>query len=160
MKYCPSCGSQVPTGVSFCPNCGTKVENNNQTNNQPSNNYVGGAPRVENRDLAVAIILSIVTCGIYGIIWYVNIVNDTNTICNDENSNQSGGMVLLLTIITCGIYGIIWFYQAGKRLATAGQKYGMQISDNSLVYLVLHILGLGIVNYCLVQADLNKFSGQ
>ena len=87
-------------------------------------------------------------------------VNDTNTICQDENSNQSGGIVFLLTLVTCGIYGIIWFYQAGKRMATAGKKYGVEISDNAVLYLILELVGLGIVNYCLLQSDLNKFSVQ
>ena len=85
-------------------------------------------------------------------------VNDVNKVCNDEHSNQSGGVVFLLTIITCGIYGMVWFYQAGKRMATAGQKYGVDISDNSVIYLVLAIFALTIVDYCLLQSDLNKFS--
>ena len=42
----------------------------------------------------------------------------------------------------------------------AGQKYGMPISDNGTLYLLLTIFGLGIVNYCLLQSDLNKFSNQ
>lgn len=25
MRYCPSCGSQLPDGVTFCPSCGTKL---------------------------------------------------------------------------------------------------------------------------------------
>ncbi len=182
MKYCSSCGSQIPEGVSFCPNCGAPVEaqtngqpqNNVEMNNQPNNNQtvvnqpnyqnnnqnMGGRPTVQNRNIGVAILLSIVTCGIYGIIWYINLVNEVNTICNDDKSSQSGGVVFLLTLVTCGIYGIIWFYQAGKRMFNAGQKYGMQISDNSTLYLILAIFGLSIVDYCLVQADLNKFSVQ
>ena len=48
----------------------------------------------------------------------------------------------------------------GQRLLLAGQKYGKPISDNSLIYILLGIFGLGIVNYCLMQSDLNKFSNQ
>lgn len=40
----------------------------------------------------------------------------------------------------------------------AGLKYNKNIQDNSIVYLVLSIFGLGIVNYCLIQNDLNKFT--
>ena len=88
--------------------------------------------------------------------------SDANTIHTDpdEKSSKSGGTVFLLTLVTCGIYGIIWFYQVGGRMYRAGQKYGMPISDNGTLYLLLEIFGLGIVNYCLLQSDLNKFSNQ
>lgn len=169
MKYCINCGTQIQDELSFCPNCGTKVgvqgNNQNQQNNvnmqtDYQNHNQSGHPFVENKNIGVAILLSIVTCGIYGIIWFIKMVDDVNKVCNDENSNQSGGTVFLLTLVTCGIYGIIWFYQAGKRMFTAGQKYSIQISDNSTIYLVLMIFGLGIVNYCLIQSDLNRFSRQ
>ena len=168
MKFCPKCGAQVAEGLSFCPNCGSALnaqenvnnQQNNVNNDQVANQNMGGRPNVENKNIAVAVILSFVTCGIYGIIWFINMVNDVNNVCKDEHSNQSGGVVFLLTLVTCGIYGIYWFYQAGKRLAVAGSKYGVQISDNSVLYLVLALFGLQIVDYCLVQADLNKFSVQ
>ena len=151
MKNCPSCGSQVPNDVTFCPNCGTalnaqsNVTVENQPNNQNNGGNAGVRPVVENKNIGVAIILSIVTCGIYGIIWLINMVNDVNKVCNDDKSNQSGGTVFLLTLVTCGIYGMIWFYQAGKRMFEAGKKHGVQISDNSTLYLVLAIFGLSIV---------------
>lgn len=162
-KYCGSCGTQMDEKTSFCPNCGAPVENNSKPSNteattsnssQPS----GTRPKVVNRNIVVCILLSIVTCGIYGIVWFVQMVNDVNTVCQDEKSSQSGGTVFLLTLITCGIYGIIFFYNAGKRLANAGTKYNIQISDNSTLYLILSLLGLQIVDYCLVQSDLNRFS--
>lgn len=160
MQYCPNCGGQVPEGASNCPNCGSPVVAQApvtpQAPVQPS--APQSRPTVTNRSIVVAILLSVITCGIYGIIWFISLVNDVNTVCNDEKSNQSGGIVFLLTLITCGIYGLIWFYQAGKRMNVAGSKYGFQIADNSILYLVLGLLGFSIVDYCLVQSDLNKFS--
>lgn len=153
MKYCQNCGTSLPDGANVCPNCGTPV--NGKANAQTTN---AARPIVENRSIATCIILSIVTCGIYGIIWFVNMVNDVNRVCNDEKSSTSGGTVFLLSLVTCGIYSIVWFYQVGQRLHKAGQKYNLEIADNSIVYLLLCIFGLGIVNYCLVQSDLNKFS--
>jgi len=161
MKYCPSCGAQVPENNAFCPNCGAQISSQatNQQTNQNNNQYMG-AVQVENVNIVTALILTIVTCGIYGIIWFIKIVDSVNVICNDNDSKNSGGMVFLLTLVTCGIYGIIWFYTAGKRMELAGRNRGVQISDNSVVYLILELVGLGIVNYCLLQSDLNKFSNQ
>jgi len=163
MKFCANCGAQLPEGANACPYCGTPVpgRNNQNTNtqNNTQNNYQAAArPVVQYREIVVNIVLSIVTCGIYAIIWFINMADDVNRICNDEKSNQSGGTVFLLTLVTCGIYGIIWFYQVGGRMYRAGQKYGMPISDNGTLYLILEIVGLGIVNYCLLQSDLNKFA--
>ena len=153
MKYCSNCGKEVNGETNFCPFCGKELSAAGQSTGGNS-----GYNKVQERNIVTCIILSIVTLGIYGIIWYINLVNDTNRVCNDEHSSQSGGMVFLLTLITCGIYGIIWFYNAGKRLEKAGKKYGKEISDNSVVYLIVNIVGLGIVAYCMVQSDLNKFS--
>lgn len=156
MKYCPNCGNQLNENETVCPKCGTKMEEKEAPKPQTTSN--GARPKVENRNCVTCIILTIVTCGIYGIIWMINMVNDVNTVAQDENSSQSGVTVFLLTLITCGIYGIIWFYQAGKRMEATGKKYGLQIADNSVIYIVLQLVGLGIVNYYLLQTDLNKFS--
>ena len=62
---------------------------------------------LEKRNIAVEIILSIVTCGIYAIVWFIRLTNDVKSAAGDEKF-QSGGVAFLLTLITCGIYGIIW----------------------------------------------------
>lgn len=46
----------------------------------------------------------------------------------------------------------------GKKLYEAGQKNNQNISDNSILYIILSIFGLGFVNYCIMQNDLNKFA--
>lgn len=156
MNYCGNCGSEIKDQVAYCPNCGCAVGGSG-TNTSNSHNM--NRPVVNNRSIVTAVILSIVTCGIYGIVWFISLVNDVNYVCQDEKQ-QSGGIVFLLTLVTCGIYGIIWFYQCGKRMHEAGKKYGVEINDNSVMYLVLNLVGFSIVNYCLVQSDLNKFSVQ
>ena len=168
MKNCPNCGKEISEGVSFCPNCGVTLKSENQNasanaqvpnqNTMNNSNYSQDRPRVKQESIATCIILSFVTCGIYGIIWFINIVNNVNTICNDEHSNQSGATVFLLSLITCGIYSLIWFYQAGGRMKATSDKYAMGISDNSLLYLLLNIFGFGLVSYCLLQSDINKYS--
>lgn len=112
---------------------------------------------LQERNIAVCIILSLVTCGIYGIYWMVCMANDLNTAAETPD-DTSGGMVFLLTLITCGIYSFYWLYKAGGKLESAQQKRGLPSSNNGVLYLILAILGLGIVNYCLIQNELNKMS--
>ncbi len=107
------------------------------------------------RNIATCIILTIFTCGIYGIIWFINLTDDVKTASGDD-SMSSGGIAFLLTLLTCGIYGIYWAYRMGKGVQMAKQKAGnAQAEDNSILYLVLQIFGLGIVNYALIQNELN-----
>ena len=149
-KFCPSCGMELNGASSFCPNCGASLNDGN--NEQIKQDY----SKVTKRDIAVSIILTIVTCGIYGIYWFVVMTNELNQVSDDKE--PSGGMALLLSIVTCGIYSFYWNYKMGQKLYNAGKKYGKDIGDNAVLYLVLSLFGLSIVSYCLIQSDLNKFS--
>ena len=95
-------------------------------------------------------------CGIYGIYWFICITDEVNAV--SEENGTTGGLAFLFTLLTCGIYGIYWAYCNGQKLAKAGNKYNKAIGDNAVLYLILQIVGLGIVNYCLMQNDLNRFS--
>ena len=108
------------------------------------------------RDIVKSIIFTIITCGIYGIYWFIVLTDDVNRI-SDDNST-SGGMAFLLTLITCGIYGYYWAYQMGKKIYKYSNSHDMQLSDNSVLYIILQLFGLGIVNYCLIQNDLNTIA--
>lgn len=112
---------------------------------------------VKERNIVVSIVLSIITCGIYGLYWLCTMTDDANTVSGETN-DTSGGMVILFSLITCGIYTYYWNYKMGKKLYVAQQTKGIQSSDNSVLYLILSIFGLSIINYCLIQSDLNKFS--
>ncbi len=114
---------------------------------------------IKKRDLVTAIILSIVTCGIYGIIWFVEITDDAKAASNDQTL-PSGGTAFLLTLVTCGIYGFIWAYKMGKAINQARVNKGMVDDDKSVLYLVLQIFGLGIVATALMQNDLNEIADQ
>lgn len=110
---------------------------------------------VQKRDLAICIILSIVTCGIYGLYWLFCLNNDSNAVSNESNPT-SGVTVILLTIVTCGLYGLYWMYKTGNQLDNACQQRGMAASSRGVLYLVLSIFGLGIISYALMQDTLNK----
>lgn len=112
---------------------------------------------IQERNIAVCIILTIVTCGIYGIVWFISITNDMRVASG--NQKLSGGTAFLLTLITCGIYGYYWAYQMGKETTTAQANRGMNAADDkAILYLILQLLGLGIINYALIQSDLNQMA--
>ncbi len=107
-----------------------------------------------NRNIAVCILLSLVTCGIYGIYWFIKLNDEINSLSGQEG--KSGGMVILLTMVTFGVYGIIWYYQMGKKIdIIKGQPGG----STHIIFLVLALCGLGIVNYGMMQDTINKTVG-
>ena len=113
---------------------------------------------ITKRDIAVAVILSIVTCGIYSIYWFIVLTDDVKTAAGDD-SFQSGGIAFLLSLVTCGIYAIYWAYKMGELMKQAQEKHKLEVKDNSVLYLVLEIFGLNIVNCALIQSDLNAIAG-
>ncbi len=113
---------------------------------------------IKERNIAICVILSIITCGIYGIYWEVCLVNDVNTVADTPN-DTSGVMVIILGIITCSIYLLYWMYKSGEKIQTAEEKRGISGAENQgLIYLILAIFGFGIVSWCLIQNELNKMA--
>ncbi len=109
---------------------------------------------LKTRSVGVSIILTLVTCGLYGIYWFVQLTDEANKLSGYHKT--SGGTALLLTIITCGIYGIYWSYQMGKKMHAAQERAGLPASDNSILYLILSLLGVGIIAYAIIQSDINE----
>ena len=105
---------------------------------------------IKNRNIVVCVILSIVTCGIYYIYWFIKITDESNALA-PNNATTSGGKAFLLTLVTFGIYGIYWAYKLGNKV---GEMSGG--SDQGVVYLILALFVLSIVPMCMAQAEINK----
>ena len=110
---------------------------------------------MQKRSIPTCVILSIVTCGIYGIYWFIKLTDETNQLNGDPNAT-SGGIAFLLTLITCGIYGIYWAYKQGERLDNVKTSRGLLPSNQAIVYLLLQLFGFGIIAYCLMQSEINN----
>lgn len=108
---------------------------------------------VQRRDVVLGIILSFITCGLYGIYWYICLADDVNTISGVRDT--SGGMVFLLTLVTCGIYGLYWAYRCGEKIDIAKQNRGIASSNGGILYLLLYIFG-GIIAYAVIQHEINN----
>ena len=147
--FCKYCGKEVPDNAAFCTECGKPL---GDTATKPTTPIVNACNlEIAPRSIVTAILLSIVTCGIYGIYWFVVLTNDMNKLAGKEQ-DTNGGMALLLTLLTCGIYSIIWSYKMGeKRDIVAGEN-----ASSNIIYLILSLVGFGIVVYILAQDAINK----
>lgn len=67
---------------------------------------------IQKREIVTCILLTFLTCGIYGIVWFINLTDDVAYL--SEDPEFSGAKAFLFTIITCGIYSFFWAYKLGK----------------------------------------------
>lgn len=156
--YCQSCGNKAPEGANNCPTCGAPLNaKNNSQNVTIINNGNNSRPFLRRRSVGLGIFLTIITCGLYLYYWAIVLTDESNFLADKEKSS-SGGVTLLLMIVTCGIYTLYWFYKMGKKLAEIGRLNNTAQSDNSVLYLILGVFGLGIINYALIQNELNKYA--
>ncbi len=106
---------------------------------------------IKNRNIVTAIILTLVTCGIYGIYWAIMLAKEAVSV-KDPNDDGILEIVLMLFLPFLG------FFLAEKKFAEGCQMKGIPHSDNSILYLILGLVGLGIVNFCMMQNELNKIA--
>lgn len=110
---------------------------------------------VKERNIALSVIFCFITCGIYGIYWFVCLTDDVNEVSGEYST--SGVLAFILTIVTCGIYGLYWAYKMGDKLDIAKQKRGIPASNGGILYLIVFMFG-GIIAYALIQNELNKLA--
>ena len=124
-------------------------------NNSYNSNPYTPAPAVSPKNIALCIILSIVTCGIYAYIWLYTLTEDTKVISGD-NSLPSGIMVIVFSILTCGVYACYWTYKQGEILERTLATRGINVANQGIFLLILSAIGLGTVAYAIMQDHINK----
>ena len=110
---------------------------------------------VSRREIALAIVLSIVTCGIYSLYWVYKLNEEVNTLSGHPD-DMSGAAVVLLSLITCGIYGLIWFYQMGNKVDEENIRRGGRSESRGIIYLLISLCGFSIISIALLQDSVNK----
>ena len=114
-------------------------------------------PTIQKRNLGLYIVLTIVTCGLFGLYWSCTLNDDTNKVSG--HSEAMGGVAaLLLSIVTCGIYSLIWMLNMGTRIDEVKTKRGIPSGNSGVLYLVLAVVGLGFISEILLQSELNKLA--
>ena len=100
------------------------------------------------RSLIKFILLSIVTCGIYGIIKMSEISQDINTIASrydGKNTMHFCLVVFLLSPITCGIFTLIWEHGLADRMGMELRRRGIPFQISSTDFWLWGVLGAFII---------------
>ncbi|MEQ8349939.1 MAG: DUF4234 domain-containing protein [Leptospiraceae bacterium] len=107
------------------------------------------------QDPIKVLLLTFVTCGIYGLIWIYQVSAALSQELPEEGINP--GMVILLSFVTCGIYSLIWYYKMGEWLQKAGQKHGKTLENEGTLLLLLGIFFSPAALY-IIQERINKIA--
>ncbi len=130
--------------------------NYNQSNyNGWNGSYPVPAGAGTNRNIALCIIFTIITCGIYGLYWMVMLNDEVSRLAGEEEYT-SGLLVIVFSIITCGIYSFYWYYRMGERIDRIRYYQGDPSSSSPILYLILALVGLSIINDALMQDTINN----
>ena len=106
---------------------------------------------IKERNIVTCILLSLVTCGIYGIYWIIMLAKESVSV---KDASDSG----ILEIVLMLFLPFLGLFMCEKKFAEGCAEKGIEHKDNSVLYLILGLVGLGIVSLCMLQSDLNKLA--
>ena len=141
--FCKKCGAEVTEDQAFCSKCGTSLKDEEVV----EINTEG----IAKRKISRAIILSIVTLGIYAIYWFICLTNEINKASGRTNDTK-GGIAFLLSLVTFGIYEYFWAYKLGEKRDIIAKEN----AQSKMIYLVLALCGFSIIAQAFAQDALNK----
>lgn len=91
---------------------------------------------MKRKSIAKCIFLTIITLGIYGVFWVIDILWESDNYF-PKNERFSPIWKVILSLVTGGLYGIFWWYRIGKYLHKANTK---KIVDKSILYFFIKLV--------------------
>ncbi len=106
---------------------------------------------IEENNIAKMVILSIITLGIYTYVWIYKIAKKIKELDGDFSSVATE----IICIMFVPFYLLYWVYTRYAKLKAVSDTNGIEIGNNGVLYLILSLLGLGLIAIALIQNDLN-----
>ena len=93
---------------------------------------------IKQRSIIVLVLLSVVTLGIYPIVFWHRLSKEVNVLCEgDGKKTMKYVFVWLLNIITLGIFGLVWKCKLTNRLRENAARYGLKFSETGALVVVM-----------------------
>lgn len=146
--FCPHCGKEIPDGSTFCPSCGASIAAPNTpvgVNNVPAVSPTAPTFKLKtDRSIALYILLTIVTLGIYSIVAMSSISKDINTIATRYDNKHTMHYCLIFFLIgplTLGIGTLVWNHKLCARIAGESQRRGIPSNFGPKDFWLWNVLG-------------------
>jgi len=108
---------------------------------------------LENKSVATVVILSIVTCGIYALVWTWKTMKALDAEGQASNMDPVLQFVLLFFYVGYILFG----FNADANLNAIKEKRGIPTSDNKVLYIILGFI-CPIILIALIQSEINKLA--
>lgn len=122
---------------------------------QPPYGAAGEPSAMTERSPATVVILGIVTCGVYLLIWGYQTTDELRRATGDESLKP--GLDLLLTFVTCGVWWIYTDYRNAKKAYELSNRMGLRRSDQSTMVLVLDFVAM-LITPAILQTEYNEIA--
>ena len=98
------------------------------------------------RSMVKMVLLSIITCGIYGIYAMTMITNDVNALAPEKKKTMHYCMMaFVFSWLTCGIYPLIWNHKMSNKVGEILKDRGIAYSFSASDFWLWEVLGSCIV---------------
>jgi hypothetical protein len=159
--FCRNCGNQLAEGTAFCPKCGTRTNgvqipangtnyaNQGATAANPINGKSLPVRQLDsNRDFLKYLLLSLVTCGIYSLVFMTSVSSDVNLIASKYDGKKTMHYCLLAFLIvpiTFGIGYLVWNHNIANRVDDELTRRGIAHEFGAKDFWLWGILGSFII---------------
>ncbi len=119
--------------------------------------YSSHVPIPEKRNIALSLVLAILTCGIYDLVWDYHMGHEIRE--HTQRLEINPGLDIFFMIITCNIYYFFWVYKMARLLrdqeAACFPSQPPTVMDPALL-VVVAVFGATLVSDAVLQHDLNR----
>ena len=121
-----------------------------ETNTQNTQNtaYTYMDVKKTDRNMWMVMLLSLVTCGIYGIIFYSSLGEDINSLASRRDGKKTMHFCLLFFLvapITCGIAALVWNNNISARIGDEARARGIDTNFGASTFWLWNVLGSLII---------------
>ena len=109
--------------------------------------------RGERREPVAVLLLGVLTFHLYYLYWIHETSRELTEF--DGMPDTPPALEVLLSLLSCGLYTVYWDFKTAQKIARVQAKVGLPPSDNSILYLLLNLVVLGLVPSMVMQWNLN-----
>jgi hypothetical protein len=108
------------------------------------------------RSIAASLLLSILTCGIYGLVWDYRMGREIRE--HTRRLDINPGVDVFFMVITCNIYYFFWVYKVARILRRQDRACFPSQPPITVPWLlvVFAVLGATLVSDAVLQHDMNR----